>query len=178
MAGVGGVRIDKNDLKKLMKDKGEKAAPVKEKEPLTLKDKLVRAVTLLIVIVYFVLLFFGKYFIEGDNLYLKGACLIAEKFAEGKQSDERIFDGSESLKASLTIDASDRGKPAVLTLLKAGENRFYAGTECELILGDVSFLLFVLTSYPEGKRRTVRMDLDGSTGKGKAENDETQAFKP
>ena len=70
MAGVGGVRIDKNDLKKLMKDKGEKAAPVKEKEPLTLKDKLVRAVTLLIVIVYFVLLFFGKYFIEGDNLYL------------------------------------------------------------------------------------------------------------
>lgn len=97
----------------------------------------------------------------GDNLYLKGACMIAEKFAEGNGADERIFDGSESLKASLSIDASDKGKPAVLTLLKAGENRFLAGTECELILGDVSFLLFVLTSYPDGKRRTVRMDLDG-----------------
>ncbi len=68
--GGSGIQIDKNELRKIMEEGGGKTGHVRKKESLTPAGIALRVLTVIIVIAYYVVLFFGKQFLPENNRIL------------------------------------------------------------------------------------------------------------
>ncbi len=112
---------------------------------------------------------------EGDNLFVKGACLAVYEKLEHFAFADRIFLSSHLVRASLGVDVLDRGKPVTLPLIRAGVSWYENETACELVIDDSPeagsyldreteeerFLMLTLSPMGRGRHRNIRFPLQG-----------------
>ena len=115
----------------------------------------------------------GRRAFRGKNLFSKGACYAAA--AKARRTDwPYIYMGNEEIKVNIGLKVENKGNTELLTLITAGENRYEAQGECEVILSgspSVDFWLqpprskealvqsIELTDMPKRKERATRLRI-------------------
>ncbi|MFR4633722.1 MAG: DUF5716 family protein [Blautia faecis] len=97
----------------------------------------------------------------GNNLFAKGAC------AAGKERlEDKILKGYRYMSPALVLkdvgmEMRVMGAPAYYPLIEAGKNWYECKAGCELILDDITELVFVVGTFGEKHKKKVIMGLPG-----------------
>ncbi|MBR3561516.1 MAG: mechanosensitive ion channel family protein [Oscillospiraceae bacterium] len=94
-----GTQFDKTELQRLMQEQGVDPKPEEVSGPEPVRKKIVRVVMLLVMIAYFVVLLFGKYFLPEDNEIL----LSMNVFSQEEAPNHLVYVASLAI---LTLSAS------------------------------------------------------------------------
>lgn len=78
------MEFDKTELQRLMQEQGVDPRPEEEKEPESPRKKVVRVLMLLVMVAYFAVLLFGKYFLPADNEILRSMNVFSQEEAPNR----------------------------------------------------------------------------------------------
>lgn len=97
----------------------------------------------------------------GNNLFAKGACAAGKEKLEDKVLKGYRFLSDSLVMADVGMEMRVMGAPAYYPLIEAGKNWYECKAGCELILDDITELVFVVGTFGEKHKKKVIMGLPG-----------------
>ena len=103
----------------------------------------------------------GRKVFYGNNLFAKGACIAGKDRLEDKKLKGYRYLSDSLVTADVGMDMRVMGSPAYYPLIEGGSNWYECSASCELILDDITELVFVVGTFGEKHKKKVIMGLPG-----------------